>query len=251
MANACIAYTNLADTASVITATSANLLLPVSNVINPHIARKWRGAVVGGDSVIVDMGATVSFDTIAAFGLTGTTIALKASSVDFSGIAGDMASSGALTFDQNYKSQLYLLPSPAGARYFRFDLVGPSTVEIGRIFIGVRKQFAYNYVKGYTRTWNDLSLRTKTRGGQTQIFPDAVFRTYSVSFDFLKDSDRIGFIEDIDRVNALKSDVLFVTDPNSANMSRDSVWGLMSQLTPVVQPYVGTYTKSYQIEERL
>lgn len=252
MANACIAYTNLVDTAPLITATSSNLLLPVSNITNPHIARKWRGATAGADSIVIDLGSAQTFDTIAVFGITGDTITIKSSIVDASGVAGEITSN-AYSADQNYKSQLLLLSSPASARYFRIDVTNGSTglVEVGRVFIGTRTQFAYNFIKGWSRSWNDLSLRSKTRGGQTQIFPDSVYRTYDLSFDFLTQSDRDGFIEDIDRINALKTDVLFVTNPSSTNLSRDSVWGLMTALTPVVQPSVGVFTKQYQIEERL
>jgi hypothetical protein len=252
MANACIAYNNLADTAPLILATSSNLLLPVSNIINPHIARKWRGSTPGHDSVIIDLGSLQSFDTIAVLGITGTAITIKASAIDSTGVAGEITS-GTYSFDQNYKSQIVALPNPITARYIRFDVTNGTTglAEIGRVFIGSRVQFKYNFIKGWQRSWNDLSLRSKTRGGQTQIFPDAVYRKYDVSFGFLTQSDRDGFIEDIDRINAMKTDVLFITDPASVNLSRDSVWGLVSAISPVVQPQVGLFTKQYQIEERL
>lgn len=254
MANACIAYTNLVDAASTITATSANLLLPVSNVTNPHVARKWQGTTPTGlDAVIIDMGAPVTFDTIAALGLVAQTIVFSASLVDPSGVAGEVYASS-FTVDQSYKSQVAVCGSQLSARYFRFDVTAGTAgtfAAIGRLFIGVRTQFAYNIVKGWQRRWNDTSLRSKTRGGQTQIFPDVVYRSYDVSFDFITQSDRDGFVETIDRVNAMKTDVLFITDPASSNLSRDSVWGLMSALTPVVQPYIGQFTKQYQIDERL
>jgi hypothetical protein len=115
--------------------------------------------------------------------------------------------------DQNYKSQSGASVIPGDRALLPFDVTNGTTglVEVGRVFIGSRVQFKYNFIKGWQRSWNDLSLRSKTRGGQTQIFPDSVYRTYDVSFDFLTQSDRDGFIEDIDRVNALKTDVLFIT----------------------------------------
>jgi hypothetical protein len=252
MANACIAYTNLVDTAPVITATSSNLLLPVSNIVNAHIARKWRGSTAGGDSIIIDLGSLISIDTIAAFGVTGDTITFKASAIDPTGSLGELAF-GSFTVDQNYLSQVMLIGGPISARYIRISVTNgvSGLVEVGRAFVGLKTQFTYNYVKGWQRTWNDRSLRSKTRGGQTQIFSDSVYRTYDVTFDFLTQSDRDGFIETVDRVNAMKTDVLFITNPASANLSRDSVWGLMTTLSPVVQQYISTYSKQYSIEERL
>lgn len=251
MGNACIAYTNLTDDAQVITATSSNLLLPVDNIINPHIARKWRGTTPGADSIMIDMGEPVSFDTIGVFGLTGSTIVIKASLVDPTGVAGEIISNSD-TVNQDYKTKI-LLSGVSSARYFRIDMTDASggLVEVGRVFIGLKTRFSYNFVKGWSRGWNDTSLRSKTRGGQTQIFPDSVFRTLDVSFDFITQDERDGFIEYVDRVNALKTDVLFITNPDSTNLSRDSVWGLMTTLTPVVQPSTLTFTKQYTIEERL
>lgn len=251
MANACIAYTNRADVSGVlITATSANLLLPASNVVNPHIARKWRGTTTGSDSIIIDMGAPITFDTMAVFGLVADQVIAKASLVDATGAAGEIYSD-TVAVDQAYLDTIHLT-TPRSARYFRFELTkSASFVEAGRVFIGSRTQFAYNFVKGWSRVWIDTSLRSRTRGGQTQVWPDNVYRSYDVSFDFLTKADRDGFVEDIDRVNAMKTDILFITDPASTNLARDSVWGLVTSISPVVQQFINSYTKQYQIDERL
>lgn len=250
-ANAFIAYTNLADSA-VQTASSAALLLPVSNIKVPHVARKWRGNDGATDTVFLDYGSAVTIDTIAVVGITGTQIRVALSNADPTANMGEVYDSGTLAVDQRYLQSIFPLVSPVSARYMRIDLTATgSFVEIGRVFTGVRTVFAYNYVAGWQRTWVDPSTRTKTLSGQMQIFQRPSYRTYDVSFDFLKEADRDGFIEDIDSVNALKTDVLFVQNPASSNLARDSIWGLMTTLTPVVQPYTGIFTKEYQIEERL
>ena len=249
--NAYIAFTNLADTAPLLTASSSQLLLPVSNISTPHIARKWRGAAGSTDYFVYDLGSSVSIDTLAVFGITGTQIRFRISSVDPSGAAGDIYDSGTLSVDQSYLSSINIINAPVSGRYVRVDLTGGAYVEAGRCFIGTRTQFSYNYVKGWSRLWNDRSVKTKTRGGQTQIWKDNNFRSIDVTFDFLKQADRDGFVETIDRVNGANTDVLFVLNPASANLSRDSIWGLISNVTAVVQPSVLTFTKQYLIEERL
>jgi hypothetical protein len=251
MSNAVIAYSNIADTGT-LTASSASLLLPLSNIQVAHIARKWRGNSASTDFVVVDFGSLQSLDTVAVIGITGAQIRTRLSSTDATGAAGDAFDSGTIAVDQSYLSYISLVPSVVSARYLRVDITTTGLfVEIGRIFAGVKTQFAYNFIAGWTRTWNDLSTRTKTLSGQTQIFPRSVYRSYDVSFDFLKQVDRDGFVETIDRVNALKTDVLYISDPSSQNLSRDSVWGLMTALTAVIQPSPGIFTKQYQIEERL
>jgi hypothetical protein len=257
MANACIAYTNLADTAVTITAGSQSLLLPVSNIQVPHVARKWRSlpSIGSNDFILLDYGTSISMDTFAVMGINGNAIRYRLSNTDPTAATAEVYDSGVLTVDQSYMSSIVILPSPLSARYMSITVANKTAanlyVEVGRVFVGLKTQFSYNYVKGWQRTWTDLSNKSKTRGGQTQIFNNAVYRTYDVTFDFLSQSDRDGFVENIDRVNAQKTDVLFIGNPASSNISRDSVWGLMTTLTPVVQQYVGIYSKQYIIEERL
>ncbi len=251
MSNACIAYKNLFDSASTV-ASSSQLLMPVSNLVVPHIARKWRGTSGATDSFVSDLKAATSVDTLAVFGITGTQIRFRISSVDATGAAGDIYDSGTVAVDQVYLSSIQLIVTPVSGRYVRVDITGTgSYVEAGRCFIGLRTTFSYNFVKNWSRLWNDRSLKTKTRGGQTQIWADNVYRSIDVTFDFLRQVDRDGFVETIDSINGTKTDILFVTNPASANLSKDSIWGLISGMTPVVQPYVSAFSKQYTIEERL
>jgi hypothetical protein len=250
MANAAIAYVNLADTAT-ITTSSQEILLPALNVQNPHIARKWRGQGSGTDFLVFDLGSSVPLNTLATFGITGTSIRYRVSSVDSTGASGDVYDSGTLSVDQAYLSSI-VLPATISGRYVRVDIsIASGYVEAGRVYIGVRQGFTYNFSRGWQRAWVDRSTRTKTRGGQTQVYPDSTYRTVDVTFDFISRTDRNGFVETIDRVNATKTDVLFIGDTASTNLARDSIWGLMVNLSPVVEPYSSAFTKQYQIEERL
>lgn len=253
MANAIIAYSNLADASTVVySASSSTLLLPISNLLVPHIARKWRGSSGSTDYFLADFGSAVMMDTVAVMGITGQQIQVRVSSVDPLGLAGDMYDSGVMNVDQRYFSSVNLIPSAVVGRFVRVDITTTDAyVEAGRLFVGNRVQFSYNYVKGWSRLWTDRSTKSKTRGGQTQVFADNTYRSIDVTFDFLSQNDRDGFIEDIDQINATKTDVLFITNPASANLSRDSIWGLISGMSAVVQQYVGVFTKQYTIEERL
>jgi hypothetical protein len=252
MANAAIAYENFFDDAELISSTQ-ELLLPALNTQNPHVARKWRGTSSTSDFIVADLGDTPpAIDTIGVFGISGDQIRVAVSNVDTTGDTGEIYDSGFVAVDDAYASHINLRSSTVTGKYWRFELAASGGVlEIGRVFLGVRTVFPYNFGRGWSRTWVDRSIKAKTRGGQTQISNDVTYRTIDVSFDLLSQSDRDGFIEDIDRVNAQKTDVLFITNPGSTNLARDSIWGLMTQLTPVVQPYPNAFTKQYQIEERL
>jgi hypothetical protein len=108
-----------------------------------------------------------------------------------------------------------------------------------------------NFAWGWTRKWVDPSDRKKTEGGQTRINRRQKYRVFAVSFEFLSDAEANGFTDDIDRINGLTDDVLFIPVPDSANLEQDSIWGLMTDLAPVSQQFIDRWTKPLTIEQRL
>ena len=255
MANCSVAYINLAD-AGMITASSQKLLAPPSLLRDPHVLRRWRGNNGASDYFVVDLLGLKSVDTFGVFGLTlsaAGTIRVRASSADSSGAAADVYDSGAVTVDTLYNSFVGLMSSSALARYVRVDLSDPGAdqVEAGRIFVGLREEFAINFKYDWNVQWFDRSTRTKTRGGQTQVFADNCYRVADITFDFLSPDQRYGLIESIDRINGLRTDILMIMEPNAANMAQRSIWGLVQDITPVSQSFFDVFSKQYKIEERL
>lgn len=251
MSAACIAYNNLADTATVTASTQA-LLMPASNLQNPHVARKWR-SLLPTASVVFTLSAAASIDSFGIFGINAETIRIRVSAVDSTGAAGEIYDSGTHAVDAAYNSFIGLKTTPASARYVLIELTTTSAdyVEAGRIFIGARTQFAISFGWSWERARVDRSIRAKTRGGQTQVNPDTLYRTLNVTFGFASDAEANGIIETIDRVNGLQTDVLFIIDPTSTNLPRDSYWGLIMENSPVVNSSFGINSKQYKIEERL
>lgn len=261
MANAAIAHENLADAGS-LTATSEAFLLPVLNLQDPHIGRRWRSET-GSESCILDLGAMTSIDTIRLSGLTGSvgeTVRLRLSTVDTSGAAGDVLDTGILAsgatayFDIDYGTLCYLLAAPTSCRYVRIDLadVGADYVEAGRLFVGLREAFTYNFVPGATIGWVDRSKRQEARGGQTLIWNDNSYRQVEINLEWVTEAQRYGIVETLDRVNGQNTDVLLILDTDSDNLARDSIWGLVSDLTPVAfTNLIGIFTKQYRVKERL
>lgn len=261
--NACIAYRNLADLGTV-TASSSTALTPAALLQNAHVARHWRSRSAT-EFVLVDLGAVQPVDTVALMGLSLTAAGLTRIRVSASDPSGqgataydsDPAGSAAGRVDPAYGYLVHLLPAPVAGRYVRIDLVQPGApyIEAGRFFVGARHQFASNFAFGWNRAWVDRSRRTESRGGQTYIDPDNTYRTADLTFEAVREGERFGVVEEIDRTNGEHTDVLLVTDPSSPNLGRDSIWGLLT-LSPVQQPAAWVagrpiYQKSYQIKERL
>jgi hypothetical protein len=255
MGIACIAYRNLADTATLL-ASSQELLAPVTNLQHPDVSRRWRSTEAGLGSFVVDLGALTSIDTVALIGTTMSasgTLRIRISATDSTGVAGGLFDSGVDLVDADYNQTIALLTTPVSGRYILFSLADADAdyVEAGRVFVGLRSQFEINFSYGWSITTVDRSVTKDTRGGQTQVWRDNLYRVFDVAFENLSVSERYGFIEEIERANALKDDVLFVADTDSTNLARDSVWGLIQTTTPIVQPYFDRFSKSYKIKERL
>lgn len=260
--NAALVVDNLADLGSISSSGTASLT-PPALLQNHHVARKVRFAAVTGQYAVVDLGSVKSIDTFAMFGvnlsLAGTS-RIRASAFDTSGLVGEIYDSGVMTgrVDPAYGALIALAQAPVSARYIRFDLSDASltTLEAGRMVVGRRHTFAYNYSFGAQRGRVDRSRRTESRGGQTYIDADNSYRTADISFDALTESERFGVIERLERVNGTKLDVLLILKSDSDNLGRDTIWGLVDEITPVGQPQMWInsapgYTKTLRIKERL
>lgn len=260
--NAAIVVDNLADAGS-ISASGTASLTPPSLLQNHHVARKVRFAGVTSQYVVVDLGAVQSIDTFAMFGVnlspTGT-CRIRASAFDTSGLVGELYDSGTLTgrVDPAYGALVALAQAPVSARYVRIDLSDATltSLEAGRLVVGLRHTFTYNYSYGAQRGRVDRSRKTESRGGQTYIDADNTYRTADISFDALTESERFGVIERLERVNGTKLDVLLILRSDSDNLGRDTIWGLVDEISPVAQPqmWIGNapgYSKTLRIKERL
>lgn len=255
MANAAIAYINLADAGSFLSVSSQTTTMTIANLFNRHVQRRWR-STTNSANFVLDLGGSKSIDTAGLFGMTMTaagTIRVRLSTADTTGAAGDAYDSGVVAVNSSYGAHVSLMPAPVTARYVRIDLSDASAtfVEAGRLFIGVRSSLTYNFSYGWQKGFMDRSIRTKTRGGQTQVFIDNSYRMLDVTFATLSAAERNALIEEVDRVNGQNTGVLFIIDPDSAVLARDSIWGLIVEPTTVSESHFGVFTKQYKIEERL
>lgn len=254
---AAVLYRNLAD-ASLITASSAAGSMSPAHLKDPHVARKWRGGGNLAEWLIVDLGSLQPVDTFALIGLNLTaagTVRVRVSATDATGLAADAYDSTVLVgaVDPAYGYFVHLAVQPVSGRYVRIDLADTlSYIQAGRLAIGKRSIFETNFSVGWSRSYTDLSRRTPSRGGQTYINRGPKYRSADVSFDWLTEDERNGFVEEIDRECGMSDDVLFVSDQTSDNLGRDSVWGLLDDLQGIVQPYsIDVFRKAYRISERL
>lgn len=264
MGSAALAGENLADAGTI--AGEQVLDLPVSNLLDPDVERRWRSPT-NSATFVWDYGASVSADLIQLLGLTfgtSSTVRLRLSTVDASGAAGNVLDTGAIAdgsanLDTDYGSFVYRNATPLTFRYARFDIVDPDAayVEAGRLAIWLLEAFTYNQAYGGSIQWIDRSTVAKSRGGQSLTWNDNRYRVLDFPLRWVTTTQRFGVVERLDRVNGRHVDVVLCLDVASTNLPRDTIMGLVSDLTPVVTadpifaPDGQLYSKQYKIEERL
>jgi hypothetical protein len=260
MGSAAIVIDNNADAATV-GASSQVLTLPVSNLLTPHPSERWR-SLTSADFLVLDKGSLISADTVMLCGMTcgaNATIRLRLSTIDASGAAGDildtgLLSSGDVHFDVEYGSFVYRLSEPTSWRYVRFDISDPDAtfVEAGCILDGLSTIFDFNFVPGGSIQHVDLSRVAATSSGMTLTWDDSTFRRIDFTFDFVSEDQRYGLVERMDRVIGRKRNVFLMTNPDSTNLPRDSVFGLVTNITPITfGAVIDIFGKQLQIDERI
>lgn len=265
--NAALLYANLADDGTV-TASSWAAAAPPSTLQDPHVSRRWKGRAGDTESITFDLGSAQSFDTVCLLGcqavdaddnqdnMTAAAIRqIRLSASDPTAIAADAYDSGSVSgeISSKYGSMIELLTSPVSARYGRIDLsqAGAQALLAGRLVIGIRSQFTVNFDYGGGFGFGDNSRTKKAAGGQTFVDQELGYRIINLTFSTLDPDDRYDFVQEADRLNGLKDDVLFIVDTESSDIARDTVWGLVTNLSLPTQPSFAFFSKVYSIEERL
>lgn len=259
MANAAIAYRNLADTGT-ITASSAEAEMPASRLQNEHVGKRWRSTSEPANFTL-DLGGNTALDTIALLGMTvgsATTVRVRVSTSSGGSTAGDLHdatySAANAQFNPDYGMLVVPLATPVSGRYVRIDITDTpaSYVEAGRLFVGLREAFTYNFAPGAGIRWEDRSRKTESAGGQTLIFADNKFRVAELNFEWVTETQRWGLVEQIDRLNGQSVDVLLCLDTEADDLPAVTIFGLIN--APAANLYTnltGIFARAYQVKERL
>lgn len=264
--NIAAAWSNIAASGlATITSTTAAAAMPISNLQQQDPLRLWRGTGGAGvlESIFFDFGSvqTLSNWTIdlltTNLAVTDTT-RLRLSVADPTCVTNTYDSGSATgRVDPNYKSLVFLATPASAPRYGRIDLTrAAGSPEAGFLIVSDRTQFTYNYGFDAQFTLVDPSIRKKTKGGQSRILIRQKFYVADITLGFLTETQRWNVVDAIDRSNGVSTPVLFILDPSSSNLGRDSIYGFIeSSPVGLVQAFDDSgaplYRKSYKIEQRL
>lgn len=137
-----IAYLNLFDSATAVTASSEDILYPVENLDSPRLAKEYRTEDASAQTIVVDLGAAQDVDTIA---IISHNISASADTV-IEANASDAWGSPSFTTSLTWQSGMILkyLSSAESYRYWRFSVDDGTNadgyVSIGKLWLGERIQ---------------------------------------------------------------------------------------------------------------
>jgi hypothetical protein len=264
MANLFIAYRNRWDEAT-ISATSELTTLPVSNTQIEHLAQLFRTqSSVTTVTIRADFASACAFDVFAALGTNltpGATHRLTLSNVSVGAAELLDTSTISASVVTGYPQVYYVLASTISARYASWTFtcssptVSPASVsaylQFGRIFAASKWTPGVNLQYGWAMGWVDPSRKTKSRGGQTYADTLNKYRVIDLTIDYETEADLYGTALEIDRIAGTTNDILVMRDHEGVYRSQQAVFGMIMELSPIINTNFEIFQKRYVIEERL
>lgn len=256
MSNIMLGCENFIDTATLFTE-SVVPTLPVANLKDPHIKRVFR-ADGSTAYLIADLGSQRTLSGTCLIGTNGTsacTVRVRLSTADSAGLEGDAYDSGVVPagVDPDYRYLTHVFGGNQTGRYLSLSLSDPSVsnLEGGRWWAGPLWQPQHNYSYGWSRGYADLSKVTKSRGGQSFVDRNNMYQVFDFVLEYLTKAEAHDDLLALSRLAGLHTDVLAIMNPDSSNLSRDTVFGLMTEVPGLSQAYFDVCTTKFKIEERL
>lgn len=254
-----LGWNNQSD-AALISAGSQVTTLPVSNVQQVHLSRKWHTlAGVHASYLLLDMLAAASCSLLGVLGsnLTATaTFRLRASNTDVTAATGDLLDTGTISAGvKTGYGAIYYPFNAVAARYWRLDLTDtslPDNLQVGRLFLGPSWQPSINQEYGWSVTALDDSDVVESYGLQIYVDEKPQRRQLQFSLAFMDQPEMYGNAFALARAAGRIRDVLAVQDSlDGVYLSEQSVFGLITEVQPLIHETSNTFRQKFTIKERL
>ena len=170
-------------------------------------------------------------------------------------VTGSLAhDSGSLAsgLDPIYPTLVYIIDSAATGRYVRIDLTQASPLpEAGRLFVGRLWSPSSNMQFGWAPVSREISRRTESVGQAIFIDEKERRRGYRFNLTGLTEVEGYDELEEINRLNGTKRDLLVIRDKDSATRGRDTIWGLLENVVDYSQANPMRFDADFEIYERI
>jgi hypothetical protein len=257
MANLLISHVNLADAGTLSTASEITTL-PVANLQDRIVAKKWRSNADLVPTVDLDLGAAHDIRVLALAGcnLASTDTIRVRLSLTGAGNS-EVLDTGAdpCGVVDGYGFWLLVLAAAVSARYVRLDFAAsaPLTyVEAGRLWVGDAVQPARNYGYGGAEQWNDDSIVQRApRSGAEYVERGPKWRSWAFALPALTAAEGRGTVKELLRVAGISGQVLAVPDPDSAYAPKEALIGRLARALPIQHPHFDIRSAAFEVFEGL
>lgn len=256
MSNIYLAHPELSDAAT-ITGSAAMGDMTIGNVQKKSLSRVYRTSDLSA-SIAIDLGSAQAINLcsiVAHNGSASGTVTIKAGTTaavsDYTSGALDLITGSDLGYSSNsfasvFASQTY--------RYWQLDFSDASNtdgyLQIGRIYLSNAFTPDTNINYGIEEGFSDLSRNTRTLNGEVISVEREPYRVAQFEMDFLSKDEAFTSLYEFDRLRGKKKDVVFIPDmAESTHFQRRFVYGIFSEINPIVNRAFRIYRKRYRIEE--
>lgn len=236
---------------SIISASSENLLFPLSNLKDPRRSKVFRSNT-GSDSIVLDFEETSEVDSFIMTDNKLTGFGVSTITLEFNGT--NEWSSPAATEVVSFSPIHGVGFAEFTTKSYRFcRIVMTSTLgfcELGKIFIGKKLDIGRSINFGWTIKDNELSNKQVNRYGQ--IFTDLIMRQKTISASMsLLDKDQLDKIFSwLDLVGETKPFFIKLGCDNMINdYRRFSGMVYLSDVPTITNPYFNKYNLSMTLIE--
>lgn len=146
---------------------------------------------------------------------------------------------------------IHKLDAAVTYRYWRIDLYDTGDfLDIGRLYMSKAWQPRVNADYGLPTGVSDLSLKPRASSGQCVPLRKRKINYVEFTFSFLSEEEARGYLDDLDHNRGTTEDVLYIKDvENTKFLQKDTLYGLMANISPPTHTSFELFTKSIRIEE--
>ena len=171
--------------------------------------------------------------------------------------------SGAITLwpatgleDWDFVHGIHFIAAAQSFQWWRVDVNDASNadghIQAGRLYIAAAWQPTDNMIFGAAIGWQDFAPKRRSLGNQIYPIQRTPARVFDLTLDLLTETEMFANGFTLDRLRGTARDILLIRDPDAAaQVQNQTVYGLFSELPPVVFAEFDAFEKRFRIEEML
>ncbi len=255
--------------AGTVTAGNEVTTLPATNLQDPQPTKRWRSTtIVSSVYIQVDLTEAKAINLIALISHNGTASAtwrIRAATSEGGLTSAPGFDSGAISMwpisrptDWPVRSLFsrHWLTTAQSFQWWRIDIsdAGNSDLffEAGRIIIDAAWQPTIGLSPNWGVGWVDPGPREMSLGGNIYPTQRSRRRRIDLNLDFNDETEMLANAFELQRKRGRSQDILVLVDPTeTTNWHRTAVYGLMSDLQPVVNTAFNIFSQTITIEEMI